>query len=427
MKILMLSWEYPPKMVGGLGRHVHALSVALAAQGHSVTVVTRHGDHADGTPALVDEVVDGVRIVRVHEDPPLVPFSELMAWTLAMNHGLTRAALRLVEEEAYDVIHCHDWLVAHTGKTVKDVTGLPLVATIHATEAGRHQGWLPGPMNKAIHSVEWWLTFEARRVIACSEHMRWEVTRLFELPDKVDVIPNGIDVSLWQPSKKAVKAARTKFAGTGPLMLFAGRLEYEKGVQTALRALPRLRRRHPGLKLVVAGVGTQADMLRELVTELKIGKAVTFTGHLELEELAALIGAADVAVVPSIYEPFGLVALEAAAVGTPVVVAETGGLREFVEHGSTGLRFVAEDVPGLADAVTAVLRDEVLAHRIVHQAREVLGRDYTWAAVAEQTVHTYATAITEERALHAAQTASQSGRAVLRMVVRDGNLLADEA
>ena len=422
MRILMLSWEYPPKMVGGLGRHVHALSVALAEAGHSVTVVTRHGDHADGSPALVDEVVEGVRIVRVHEDPPLVPFAELMAWTLAMNHGLTRAALRVVDEENFDVIHCHDWLVAHAGKTVKDVTGLPLVSTIHATEAGRHQGWLPGPMNKAIHSVEWWLTFEARRVITCSEHMRWEVTRLFDLPDKVDVVPNGIDVDRWAPSERAVKLARSTYAGEGPLLLFAGRLEYEKGVQTVLRALPRLRRRHPGLKLVVAGVGTQEDVLRELVVELKISKAVTFTGYLEPEALAALAAAADVAVVPSIYEPFGLVALEAAAVGTPVVVADTGGLREFVEHLETGLRFAADDVAGLAAAVTAVLRDEVLAHRIIHQAREVLSRDYTWAAVASQTTKTYAMAISEERRLRA----SQAGRGALRVVVRDGNLLADE-
>ena len=427
MRILMLSWEYPPKMVGGLGRHVHALSRALAAAGHSVTVVSRHGDHADGTPAETDEIIEGVRVVRVHEDPPLVPFSELMAWTLAMNHGLTRAALRIVNEEPFDVIHCHDWLVAHAGKTLKDVTGLPLIATVHATEAGRHQGWLPGPMNQAIHSVEWWLTFEARRVITCSSHMRWEVTRLFDLPDKVDVIPNGIDVAHWEPSPRSVRAARSRYAGEGPLLLFAGRLEYEKGVQTVLRALPRLRRRHPGLHLVVAGVGTQEDSLRALTKSLRVSGAVTFTGYLEPVELAALAAASDVAVVPSIYEPFGLVALEAAAVGTPVAVADTGGLREFVEHGTTGLRFTADDVPGLADAVTRLLRDEVLSRRLVHQAREVLARDYTWPAVAIQTVHTYATAITEERTLQATQAGRAGGRGALRVVVRDGNLLTDTA
>ena len=281
----------------------------------------------------------------MHEDPPLLPFSELMSWTLAMNHGLTRAALRLVQEETFDVIHCHDWLVAHTGKTVKDMTDLPLVATIHATQAGRHQGWLPGDMNRAIHSIEWWLTFEARRVIACSEHMRWEVTRLFDLPDKVDVIPNGIDVGRWAPLPRAVKQARARYADKGPLLLFAGRLEYEKGVQTALRALPRLRRRHPGLRLVIAGVGTQEVWLRDMVAEGQLSRAVTFTGYLGEEELAALAAAADVALVPSIYQPFGLVALESAAVGTPVVVADTGGLREFVEHGATGLRFTATTRP----------------------------------------------------------------------------------
>ena len=438
MRVLMLSWEYPPVVVGGLGRHVHALAEALAATGHEVTVVSRWAEGAS-----YDEVVNGVRVVRVPEDPPVFPFeTELLAWTMAFNHALSRAALRVAEQTPPDVIHAHDWLVAHAAITVKHHTSAPLVATIHATEAGRHQGWLPNSTNRAIHSVEWWLTYQARRVVTCSSYMRWEVTRLFDLPpDKVDVVPNGVAMDRWRANPDQVAQTRARILGEpagstappGPLVLFAGRLVYEKGVHDLLRAMPRLRRRHRGIRLVVAGEGPHDAALREQAQALRLGRSVTFAGFLAEPDLAALAAAADCAVVPSIYEPFGMVALEAAAAyridgdgeeaGTPLVVTDVGGLREFVEHGITGLRFSAGDVAGLADAVSSVLRDEVLARRLTRQARTVLGRDYAWPRVADQVTDSYLRAGREERAL-------QSGlvsRTPRSMVLRDGNLLTGES
>jgi len=398
MNVLMLSWEYPPRVVGGLGRHVHALATALVREGHEVVVISR--DHPD---APADSVVDGVRVVRVGEDPPLVPFAELLAWVMALNHGLLRAALRVMEDFAPDVIHAHDWLVAHAAKTLKDHTGAPVVATVHATEAGRHQGFLPGPVNRAVHSVEWWLTYEARRVITCSSYMRDEVIELFALPaDKVDVVPNGIDVEHWSADAAEVALLRDQLSPTGaPVLLYAGRLEYEKGVQTVLAALPRLRRRHPGLRLVVAGVGTHLAELQALARTLRVSRSVSFMGFLEPSELAVVAAAADCAVVPSIYEPFGMVALESAAAGTPIVVADTGGLREFVDHDATGLRFAPGDHAALADAVTRLLGDEVLAQRLVRDARLLLARDYTWTAIARRTAAVFTQAVREERALRA--------------------------
>jgi glycogen synthase len=425
MRVLMLSWEYPPVVVGGLGRHVHALAEAMARAGHDVTVVSRH---ADG--AAYDEVRNGVRVVRVPEDPPIFPFeTDLLAWTMAFNHALTRAALRVTEEAVPDVVHAHDWLVAHCAATVKHHTSAPLVATIHATEAGRHQGWLPGPMNKAIHSVEWWLTYEARRVLTCSSYMRWEVTRLFDLPpDKVDVVPNGVALDRWRAEPDRVAEVRVRVAGpgAGPLVVFAGRLVYEKGVHDLLRAMPRLRRRHPGIRLVVAGEGPHDEALRAQARSLRLGRSVVFTGFLPEEDLAALAAAADCAVVPSLYEPFGLVALEAAAAGTPLVVADVGGLREFVEHGSTGLRFTPGDHAGLADAVSAVLSDEVLARRLTRRARAVLESRHSWARIAEQVAATYARAQREERSLRADLAGRPAGRPPLSVVLPDGNLLTGD-
>lgn len=421
MNVLMLSWEYPPRVVGGLGRHVHAVATALVRGGHEVVVISReHPDVPD------DEVVEGVRVVRVHEDPPLVPFEELLAWVMALNHGMTRAALRVLEDFRPDVVHAHDWLVAHAAKSIKDHVGVPVVATMHATEAGRHQGYLPGPVNRAVHSVEWWLTYEARRVITCSRYMRDQVIDLFMLPhDKIDVVPNGIDLDHWSADTARVDALRTHLSPDGaPLLLFAGRLEYEKGVHTVLQALPRLRRRHPGVRLVIAGVGTHEEELRALAKKLRVAKAVTFMGFLGPEDLAVMAAAADCALVPSIYEPFGMVALECAAAGTPLVVADTGGLREFVDHGLTGLRFTPGDPRALADAVTSLLADEVLAQRMVRDARTLLARDYTWEAIARRTAAVYERAVREERALQAGFVAE--ARVPLRVLYGRSDLLSGE-
>ncbi len=418
MRVLILSWEYPPVMVGGLGRHVHALATSLAASGHDVTVVSRHAEGAS-----YDEVLEGVRVVRVPEDPPLFVLTSetLLAWTMAFNHALTRAALRVAEEVQPEVVHAHDWLVAHAAATVKHHLDIPLVATVHATEAGRHQGWLPEDMNRSIHSIEWWLTYEARRVITCSQYMRWEVTRLFDLPpDKGEAIPNGVEMAEWKADPAEVAAVRAEY-GDGPLVLFAGRLVYEKGVHDLLAAVPRLRRRHPGLRVVIAGDGPHLAELRAQAKRLRLGRSVAWTGFLDSGRLPVLAAAADCAVVPSIYEPFGMVALEAAAAGTPLVVADTGGLREIVEHGITGLRFAPGSHAELADAVTAVLSDEVLARRLTRDARAVLRRDYSWTTIAARTVEAYQRAVREERALQAGLVAR--AQAPLRMVVRDGNLL----
>ncbi len=393
MRILLLSWEYPPVIYGGLGRHVHALAEALAAGGHEVTVLTQH---SVDDPAPYEEVLRGVHVVRVPQDPPPLPRSDILAWVMGFNHGLTRAGLRVARDRAYDVIHAHDWLVAHAAQTLREALGLPLVVTVHATEAGRHQGWLPGPVNRAIHAVEWWLTHAAARVIACSAHMRWEVARLFGVPgSRLAVIPNGIDLADWQAPAETVAAARAEYAADGPLVVFSGRLVLEKGAQTLLEAVPRLRRRHPGLRVALAGDGHGREKLEELAERLRLGRSVRFVGWLGQEELTALVAAADVAVVPSLYEPFGLVALEAAAVGTPLVVGDTGGLREFVEHEVTGLRFPPGDPTALADAVTRLLRDPALGERLAQHARKVLERDHIWGAIAERTARVYEQALAD--------------------------------
>ncbi|MEU5565393.1 glycosyltransferase family 4 protein [Micromonospora musae] len=421
-RVLMLSWEYPPVLVGGLGRHVHALSVALAAAGHDVTVVTRH---ADGAP--LEEYADGVRIIRAAEDPVTFPLAtnSLLAWTMAFNHTLTRAALRATEAGDYDVIHAHDWLVAHTAVTLAEHLALPLVTTIHATEAGRHQGWLPEEMNRTIHGVEHWLSNSSTRVIACSGYMRDQVATLFDVPTgQIDVVPNGVDDRAWRARPRAVASARARFAADGPLVGYAGRLVYEKGVQHLLAGVPRLRERHPGLRVVIAGDGPYRDELEEETRRLALGSTVRFTGFLDTTQLPAMLGATDATVVPSLYEPFGMVALEAAAAGAPLAVAATGGLAEIVEPGVTGVTFPHSDPDALAGAVDRLLGDEVFARRVAREARSMVGRRYSWAAIAARTVGSYLGARREHPPLQARHATARVGIPRPRITIPEGNLLA---
>ncbi|MGW6336382.1 glycosyltransferase family 4 protein [Nocardia rhamnosiphila] len=393
MKILMVSWEYPPVVVGGLGRHVHHLATSLAAAGHEVVVLARRPTGTSpATHPTHSFIAEGVLVVAVAEDPPIFDFGEdMLAWTLAMGHAMVRAGVALDkpgigEGWTPDVVHAHDWLVAHPAIALAEYYDVPLVSTIHATEAGRHSGWVAGRVNRQVHSVEWWLANESDALITCSTSMKDEVERLYR-PDRipVHVIRNGIDVGAW--------TFRTRSPRSGPpRLLYVGRLEYEKGVQDAIAALPRIRRAHPGTVLTVAGVGTQFEWLRQLARTHRVARAVHFAGQLDHAELLGWLHGADAIVLPSRYEPFGIVALEAAAAGTPLVTSTAGGLGEAVIDGVTGASFEPADVHGLVDAVVSVLDDPVTAQERAFAARERLTADFAWDVVAAETADIYSDA-----------------------------------
>lgn len=399
MRVLMLSWEYPPVVVGGLGRHVHALATQLAAQGHDVVVLCRQPSGTDAvTHPTTDVVSEGVRLIRVAEDPAHLVFEkDLVAWTLAMGHAMTRAGLALGSWRP-DVVHAHDWLVTHPAVALAEAFGVPLVATIHATEAGRHSGWLSHPLNQQVHSVEWWLANRADSLITCSSAMRREVAHLFDVDtDLVSVLHNGIEPGGWTVRAKDVGAARRAHSPHGdPLLLFFGRIEWEKGIQDLIAALPKIRRAFRGTRVVVAGDGSQTEWLQEQARKHRVLRAVEFVGHLSDRSLAALLTAANAVVLPSRYEPFGIVALEAAAAGTPLVASTAGGLGEVVLDGVTGLSFAPGDVDGLARAVRTVLSDPTAAAARARAAKERLATDFNWATIATDTAAVYASAVVRE-------------------------------
>lgn len=398
MKILMVSWEYPPVVIGGLGRHVHHLSTALAAAGHDVVVLSRRPAGTDpSTHPSSDVVSEGVRVIAAAQDPHEFSFgTDMMAWTLAMGHAMIRAGLSLKRHGTDrpwrpDVVHAHDWLVAHPAIALAQFYDVPMVSTIHATEAGRHSGWVAGTISRQVHAVESWLVRESDSLITCSASMSDEITELFG-PGLAEttLIRNGIDAARWP------FAARREHTGP-PELLYVGRLEYEKGVHDAIAALPRIRRAHPGTTLTIAGEGTQRDWLVEQARKHRVLKATKFVGHLGHTELLAVLHRADAAVFPSHYEPFGLVALEAAAAGTPLVTSNIGGLGEAVINGVTGISCPPRDVTALAAAVCAVLADPAAAQHRARAARDRLTSDFDWRTVADETAQVYLAAKRRER------------------------------
>jgi glycogen(starch) synthase len=352
------------------------------------------GSDAESHPTT-DEVRAGVRVLRVAEDPPHLEFErDMVAWTLAMGHGVLRAGLTRLGGWRPDVVHAHDWLVAHPAIALADVLAVPLVATIHATEAGRYAGWLSSPLSRQVHSAEWWLAHRADALITCSAAMRAEVAGLYDLdPARISVRHNGIAPRRWRADAARMREVRERYApGDGPVLLYFGRLEYEKGVQDLIAALPRIRRAHPGTRLLVAGTGTAADQLEAAARTHRVRRSVTFTGRLTDADLAAALRAADAVVLPSRYEPFGIVALEAAAAGAPLVASTAGGLGEVVLDGETGLSFAPGDVAALVRAVDGVLGDPTAAARRARAARKRLGSAFDWARIAADTVAVYAEA-----------------------------------
>ncbi len=385
-RVLILSWEYPPLIEGGLARHVRKLSEALVDLGVEVHVLTRGGEES---PA--EETMAGVAVHRIREPAFPTDLGKFVAWVERMNSDMLAAGVGLGDRFDFDLVHGHDWLVANACDHLARRFETPLVTTIHATEYGRHQGWVKDHPQSYIHGVERWITNRSQRVITCSAYMRDQVVEVFGVrPGRITVIPNGIDpADLPRPGAEELARLRAEFAAPEErLVLLIGRLVYEKGFQLALEAMPKVIAAVPGTRFLVAGSGTHEEELKEQAEELGLMEHGTFLGWIGDDVLQALYGIADLTVVPSIYEPFGLVALEAMASGCPCIVADTGGLREVVPHEEAGLRFRARDPNALAKVAIRVLSDPELEARLVAEAREHVRR-FDWVDVAAQTAAVY--------------------------------------
>jgi glycogen(starch) synthase len=367
---------------------VRKLAEALVRQGVGVDVLTR----GRGAPELeqAPAEVAGVRVHRVREPSWPRELDRFVAWVEQMNEDMLAAGELLGAEHDYDLVHGHDWLVAHVSAALADRLGLPYLTTIHATEHGRHQGWVQASPQSHIHSVERWMARRADAVIVCSYYMREHVADIFDLDERrITVIPNGVDPSELRGAGD-LTTLRREFAGPEQkLVLFVGRLVYEKGFQLALDALPGVIEQVEGVRFLVAGSGTHERALKAQAERLGLSGHGTFLGWIGDDALHSLYRIADLCVVPSIYEPFGLVALEAMASGCPCIVADTGGLREVVPRGErVGLRFNGGDAEHLGVMIERLLVDDRLRERLVTEASEHVLR-FDWDDIALRTQELY--------------------------------------
>ena len=384
MRVLILSWEYPPLIEGGLARHVRKLAEGLAATGVDVHVLTRG---TELSPA--DEELGGVRVHRVREPERPAQLDRFLAWVAQMNVDLLAAGVELGDEHSFDLVHGHDWLVAVAGDHLARRFRSPLLVTIHATEHGRHQGWVEQHPQSHIHGIERWMANRADGVVVCSRYMQGHVADVFGIEEgPIEVIPNGVE-PFEQVDRQDLVALRRGYAADGErLVLLVGRLVYEKGFQLALEALPGVIERLDDVRFVVAGSGTHEAELRAQAATLGLDRRGEFLGWVGDDVLRGLYRVADLAIVPSIYEPFGLVALEAMAAGCPCLVADTGGLREVVPEERAGLRFRSRDPEALAEAAIRLLSDDDLRRRLVTAATAHVLR-FDWDNVARRTALVY--------------------------------------
>ncbi|MDA8343939.1 MAG: glycosyltransferase family 4 protein [Thermaerobacter sp.] len=366
--ILMLSWEYPPNIVGGLAIHVAGLSRALARRGNFRVTVLTPGGH--GRPHLVQE--EGVRIVRLGSNPfKHLPHVQAAA---EMNGAFLNLADNLVGPDT--VIHAHDWMTAQAACALSVRHNLPLLATFHSSERGRsgHLFRPPSP-DLQIQTLERELFFGAWRRVAPSTAMAQEINATYgDLATLV--VPNGIDLPRPATYSRRVPGR----------LLFVGRLVQEKGLWHLLHALASLRAVRPQAHLIVVGVGPERSALHREALRLGLETSVEFLGQLPPDAVARQREVAEVAVVPSVYEPFGLVALEALAWGVPLVASDVGGLREFAE--GAAVLVPPADSAGLAEALLRILADARLRQDLARRGIE-RARDYTWDRCAERTEAVY--------------------------------------
>lgn len=392
MKILMLTWEYPPRVVGGISRVVYDLSHTLIKDGHEVTVITyKDGD----TPYFEDD--KGVKVYRV--DNYMINPNNFIDWIMQLNFNMVAKANEIISEEGkFDVIHAHDWLVAYAAKTLKNSYNVPIVATIHATESGRNSG-IHDEQQRYINDTEWMLTYEAAEVIVNSNYMKGEIQRLFGLPyDKINVVANGVNLSSFNGVERDYNFRRQFAMDNEKIILFLGRLVYEKGVQHLISAMPKILEGYHDVKLVIAGKGGMLDELKAQVEAMGIGQKVYFAGYLNGKDVQKMYKAADISVFPSTYEPFGIVALEAMLAERPVVVSDIGGLNEIVQHRENGMKTYAGNSNSIADSILELLYDHKLSAEIVKKAKNKVRNEYNWSKIAQDTHFTYQKAICQSMA-----------------------------
>lgn len=384
MKILHFSWEYPPVMFGGLGAHVVELTQEQVKQGHQVTVVTQQSDPA----SPVSEVVHGVDIIRALNAYPDIPFTQktLDTWVHGFALGSFAAARDQMGDWIPEIVHGHDWVGAEQTQLLARHLQIPQVVTIHATEFGRHQGWLVSRISRTVHAREVRAIAQASRVIVCSEYMKHElVDSLGSDSKKISIVPNGVD------STGAIPSTSPRHSQESFTFGFLGRVEWEKGAHHLIDALSTLN--DPRYRVRIIGVGSQLPDLKEKVDRRGLTDQVDFFGYVSSERKQELLRSCNALVIPSSYEPFGIVALEAGLSGVPLVVSRAGGLKDVIPTHEFG--YPLESVTGktIAQSIREIESDPRQASKRAQKLFDRVVTEYDWNSIARRTTDVYRAAL----------------------------------
>jgi len=400
LRVLMLSWEYPPRIVGGISRHVYYLTKEFSKSNIQTHVITCWEPNCNEY-----EKQGNIFVYRVR--PYSIQTKDFINWVFQLNMSMLEHAIRIINQKDYkfDIVHVHDWIAAFCARALKHIYDIPLICTIHATENGRNNG-LHNDLQRYISNVEWWVTYEAWKVIVCSRYMKYELNNFFQLPDdKIKIIPNGIDIKDFQSlDRQPDRDFRRNYAADDEkIILFIGRLVREKGVQVLLEALSHLISKNIKCKMLIVGRGPFEDNLKQTAANLGIYPNVYFTGYIDDQTRNKIFSISDVAVFPSFYEPFGIVALEGMAAGLPVITTDAGGLNEIIQNGVDGIKVPVGDVQALAQAIESVILDPEYATALKHQGYLKAKTKYGWDVIARDTLKVYRQVMEEDYLIKSGQ------------------------
>jgi len=390
-RVLMIANEYVLQRVGGLGAHVSGLAPRLADQVYLDLVVPRYL----GQGAQTEPLTDYGCVYRV-DATKLTSGRDFDQQVWRMNDQLNDFITQRIEDGIrYDVMHAHDWLSGYVANDLHRRYDIPLVATLHATESGRMGGRVrSSQLSERIHLAEFHLAQEADKIIACSDFMRDEIARVLKVSkDKIVVIPNGVELDAFptlQDDPRVLKDIRRRWQQKdGPLIFFVGRLVWEKGPDLLVSAMAEVLKVFPAARAVIAGHGPYRNNLLDQIRHMQLQERVQLSGFITDEERNQLYAVADLAVFPSRYEPFGIVALEAMVTGIPVVVSAVGGLQDVVSDGETGLIAAPGNADALAQMILQSLTEPQRAVERAQTAHKSVMRQYNWEHIASRTVKVY--------------------------------------
>ncbi|MBN2043343.1 MAG: glycosyltransferase family 4 protein [Candidatus Aenigmarchaeota archaeon] len=392
MKVLMLGWEYPPFVTGGLGVHSRGLTEGLARKNTDVTFIMPVGSDEMSTNPRIKVVRAGKRKKFIQIPSTMKPYLTSMDVKEETINGpkkkgdvygddmmkeaerFANLAAETARGEEFDLIHCHDWMTFPAGMKIKTESGKPLLVTVHSTEFDRMGS---SSVSNGITHLEWKGMYEADRVITVSNYMKRRLVDLFSVPEeKIDVVYNAVD-DVYRKGKANDHKKKER------IVLFLGRLALQKGPDYFLHAARMVLEHEKNVKFVVVGKGGMLPQLINMSIQLGISDDVFFTGY--QDDIGPYYEMADIYVMPSVSEPFGIAALEAMASGNPVLVSKQSGISEAIMH---RLSFDFWDVEDLASKIIGILRHEPVRNLMAENGvRETKG--FTWDKIAEKTLEVY--------------------------------------